>query len=286
MNYLLPLGLASIFLLSTFVQSAGAVEIIAHRGASHDAPENTLTSFRMGWQHQADVVELDIHLSKDGKIVAMHDATTKRTGGVDLKVAEQTLEELKRLDVGRWKDGGFAGETIPTLDEVLATIPADLNKRLFIEIKCGPEIIPELKASLERSGKPAQQCVIICGSYDTLRATKLALPQNEMIFVGKFTQDKATQEWKPSASELIGQMKEAGFHGVDFKDQDPLNTDFIQQIKAAGLKCYAWTVDSPIKARQLLAGGIDGITTNRALWLRQQIEIETPTADAPVVEKP
>jgi glycerophosphoryl diester phosphodiesterase len=274
MKRLLLPSLLSALLLTAFVPNIHAAEIVAHRGASHDFPENTLSSIKMGWEQQADVVEFDVYLTKDGQIVLMHDATTKRTGGVDLKVADQTLEELRLLDVGRWKDARFAGERIPTLDEVLATIPADPSKRLFIEIKCGPEIIPALKASLERSGKPASQCALIGGSYPTMRAIKQALPQYEMYWVERFKQDKETKVWSPTADELIRQAKEAGFQGLDLKDQDPLDAEFIRQVKAAGLKCYVWTVDSPEKARQLVANGIDGVTTNRALWLRQQLEIK------------
>lgn len=278
MKRLLSSGLLSALLLTPLALNAQAAEIIAHRGASHDFPENTLTSIKMGWEQQADVVELDIYLTKDGQIVLLHDATTKRTGGVDLKVADQTLEELRLLDFGRWKDARFAGEKIATLDEVLATIPADPNKRLFIEIKCGPEVIPALKASLERSGKPASQCAIIGGSYQTMRAVKQALPQYEMYWVERFKQDKETKVWSPTADELIRQAKEAGFDGLDLRDQEPLDAAFIRKVKDAGLKCYVWTVDAPDKARQLLADGIDGITTNRALWLRQQLELEASAA--------
>src|SRR5262245_27937128 len=78
------------------------VEVVAHRGASDEAPENTLAAFRLGFE-QADAVELDLHLSKDGHAIVIHDKTTKRTAGLDRPVAEQTLEELKALDAGGWK---------------------------------------------------------------------------------------------------------------------------------------------------------------------------------------
>src|SRR3954454_13113161 len=99
------------------------VEIIGHRGAASDAPENTLASFRLAWEQQADAIECDVRLSKDVHIVAIHDAETKRTAGVDVAVVDQTLAELRRLDVGRWKDERFAGEPIPTLAEILTTVP-------------------------------------------------------------------------------------------------------------------------------------------------------------------
>ena len=99
------------------------VEIVAHRGASYDAPENTVAAIKLAWEQKADAAEFDVFLSKDGKIVVMHDKDTKRIAGVDRKVVDQTLAELRKLDVGRWKDAKFAGEKMPTLDEMLATVP-------------------------------------------------------------------------------------------------------------------------------------------------------------------
>ena len=122
------------------------VEIVGHRGASYDAPENTLASIRLAWQQQADAVEFDVWQSKDGQIVLLHDKDTKRTAGVEGKVDERTYAELSRLDVGSWKSPEFAGEKIATLSEALKLTPA--GKRVFIEVKCGPEVVPELKRVL------------------------------------------------------------------------------------------------------------------------------------------
>src|SRR3954454_10841881 len=94
---------------------APPVEIIGHRGASFDAPENTVASFRLGYEQKADACELDVYLTKDGRIVVIHDKDTRRTAGVDRPVVQQTLDELKKLDAGKWKGDRFAGEKIPTL---------------------------------------------------------------------------------------------------------------------------------------------------------------------------
>ncbi len=94
--------------------SLAAAEIIAHRGASHDAPENTLAAMRLAWDQKADAVELDLWLSKDGRIVVLHDRDTKRVGGSAIPVAEQTWAEIGRVDVGAWKDPRFKDERIPT----------------------------------------------------------------------------------------------------------------------------------------------------------------------------
>src|SRR5262245_61979826 len=112
--------------------------IIAHRGASHDAPENTLAAFRLAWQQDADGIECDFYLTRDEAIACIHDETTKRTAGVDLTIADATLDQLRGLDVGSWKDKRWAGERIPLIEQVFQTIPK--GKRIYIEVKCGPEI--------------------------------------------------------------------------------------------------------------------------------------------------
>src|SRR5882757_379741 len=93
----------SVIIGSSFITtSTFATQIIGHRGASYDAPENTLSSFKLGYEHKADADELDIHLTKDGKVVVNHDYDTKRTGGVTNKIATQTLEELRKFEIGQW----------------------------------------------------------------------------------------------------------------------------------------------------------------------------------------
>jgi len=146
------------------------MEIIAHRGASHDAPENTLAAVRLAWQQEADAVEVDVQLSKDGKLVVIHDDNTKRSGGFARKVGAQTLDELRRLDVGRWKGKMWSGEKIPTLAAVLATVPD--CKRLFVEFKCGDEGIPEFSRAAKDMGKRSGSMVAICFSRETMRQLK------------------------------------------------------------------------------------------------------------------
>jgi glycerophosphoryl diester phosphodiesterase len=89
--------------------------IIAHRGESFDAPENTLAAINLAWERGAEAVEIDIQFSKDRELVVIHDTDTKRLAGIDKKVVDQTLEELKKLDVGVWKDIQFKGERVPTI---------------------------------------------------------------------------------------------------------------------------------------------------------------------------
>lgn len=245
-------------------------EIIAHRGASYDAPENSLAAFRLGYAQKADAVELDIHLTKDGRIIVLHDPNTKRITGVDKPVVEQTFAELRTQDAGKWKGAQFAGEKLPSLDEVIALVPAD--KKLVIEIKCGPEAIPALKETLAKSGRPDRQFLIIGFSQPTMKAVKKALPGIEMYWLSSFRKDAQTGAVVPSVDDLIRLAKDAGVEGVNLSYGGPIDAEFVRKIKGAGLKCYVWTVDDPAVARRLVEAGVDGITTNRPAWLREQIQ--------------
>lgn len=250
--------------------AAHAVEITAHRGASHDAPENTLAAVKLGWKQGADSVEFDVHQTADGKVVVIHDATTQRTTGVEGKVAAMTLEALRRLDAGAWKGEQWRGEKLPLLEEVLATIPA--GKRVFLEIKVGPEIVVEAARIFKASKRPAQEMAIISFNPDTCAAAKKALPECQVYFLSSFKQDKATGVFSPSVAELVKGARAAGLDGLDLNaNLEVLTPAAVRQIREAGLKFYTWTVDDPEVARSLVKLGVDGITTNRPEWLRAQL---------------
>lgn len=148
--------------------------IIAHRGASSDAPENTLAAFRLAWEQGADGVELDLRLSADRRLVVHHDADTRRTCGQRLRVAGTTSEKLATLDAGRWKAPRWTGERIPQLGGVLAEAP--LGSCVMIEIKAGPEIVPVLADEL--GSLPADRLRLVVMAFDlgTVGAFKRAMP--------------------------------------------------------------------------------------------------------------
>lgn len=247
-----------------------AVEIIGHRGASFDAPENTLSSFKLGYQQQADADELDIYLTRDGQIVVIHDGDTVRTAGVSNKVAAATFDELRRLDVGqwgKWQGKGFS-EKIPTLNEVLALIPD--GRRLFIEIKCGPEVLPELGRVLKHAGRKPEQTILIGFGYDTMKQAKAAFPHLQVMWL--VAAERKTKKYPP-VEKLIQQAKAAKLDGLDLESGFPIDSGFVQRVHSAGLKLYTWTVDDPEVARTEAIAGVDGITTNRPGWLREQLAI-------------
>ena len=255
---------------------AFAAEIIGHRGASHDAPENTLAAVNLAWRQQADAVEIDVHLSKDGRIVVIHDKSTKKLASKNRLVKSQTLAELKTLDVGRWKGKAWAGERIPTLAEVLATIPK--GKRLFIEVKCGLEVVAELKSVLKSTKTRPRRTAVVGFSLETMTAVKRTMPEIEVYLVAKQTRSKLTRRWKPSIAALIRKAKSAKLDGLDLNASKALNRTSVARIKQAGLKVYVWTVNSPKEAMRLKDAGVDGIATDRPGWLRAQLA-STPSAN-------
>ena len=149
----LALLAAFIFLQPAIAQRKGQPSVIAHRGASADAPENTLAAFRKGWE-LTDAVELDVHVTADGKLVVMHDDNTKRTTGVDYKIAATPAEKIRTLDAGKWKGTQFTGEHVPFLSEVLDAMPA--GKKLVIELKAGMPVVEPVKDAVLASGKMKQ----------------------------------------------------------------------------------------------------------------------------------
>ena len=247
------------------------VEIIAHRGASHIAPENTLAAVELGWRKGADAVEIDIRLTGDGRIVLSHDGTTERTApGTELVVGETSLERLRELDVGRWKGERWAGERMPTLGQVLRTVPE--GKRLFIEIKGGPEIVPELARVLNGSEKEPEQLVVIGFNERTVERAKEALPELEVYLLSGLSRNEETGRWEPSTEELIERAERIDADGLNLRAVPALDAGMVRAIKEHGLGVYAWTVNSPRVARRLTQAGIDGITTDRPGWLRERLE--------------
>ena len=249
--------------------AAAQMEIVAHRGASFDAPENTLSAFKLGWEQKADAVELDIMLSKDGRIVVIHDKDTKRLAGVDRSVVGQTLAELRSLDVGRWKGAKFTGEKLPLLSEVLATIPD--GKRLFIEVKCGAEVVPELVRELKVAGKKPEQTAIIGFSADAMAAVKQALPLLEVFWIVNIKPDPKSDKEPLTVEELITTAKRIKADGLDLSACDAIDKVFGDKVRSAGLKLAVWTVDDSVVARAMQAAGVQSLTTNRPGWMREQL---------------
>jgi len=242
-------------------------EIIGHRGSSHLAPENTLASFKLGWQ-ETTTCELDIHPTKDGRLLVIHDASAKRTTGTDLVVAEHTLSELQKLDAGSWKGPQWKGEKLPSLDEVIAAMPAD--NRLLIEIKAGPEVVSELERVIHASGKE-KQLALHSFSHPACVEARKAFPNIPVYLLIVSQQDRSSRVWWKAADDAILRTTAAGLNGINVDKNALTHADEVEKIHSAGLKVHVWTIDDVKEAKKLLDLGVDGLITNRPGWLKAQL---------------
>lgn len=226
------------------------LEFIAHRGESIDAPENTLAAFRLAWERSVPAIELDVHRTRDGVLVVCHDADTHRTTGVRRTIAESAAADLRDLT--------------PTLAEALATIPDGC--RCLIEVKVGPEAVPALVAEVRASGKSPQQLPVISFNADTLAEAKRHLPEHETYFLAG--------SWPAGVDALIRTARGIGADGLNLWHGGPIDAALVEAVKAAGLGMYVWTVDDVEVARRMASYGVDGITSNRAAFLRDALRLE------------
>lgn len=257
-----------LLLLLVSAMSAHAVEIIAHRGFSARAPENTLAAFNLGWENQTDACELDVYLTADGKTAVLHDKDTKRTSGVTLEVARSKQADLIALGAGAWKGKEWANEKIPTLEQALATLPVG-KQRFFIEVKCGAEIVPELKRILEPMKNRAAQVAIIAFNREAAAESKKALP---WVKVYRLASGKTKYKKPTDLTQLIADTKEDKLDGLDLSMNDfPWDTAMVKQIRDAGFGLYVWTVNKPADVQRFAKLGVDGITTDDPVMAREAL---------------
>ncbi len=246
----------SMLISSPFIHSQ--VSIIAHRGASYLAPENTIASAKLAWKHGADAVECDIWLSKDNKIIVSHDGNTKRTTGQDHKISETNSGVLRKLDAGSFKDPEYKGQKLPFLYELIKTVPA--GKEIVIEIKCGTEVLPFLKETVSRySGK--RKFTFICFDLPAITAARKVFPQYPCYWLCD----------KPALlEENFQKVKEAGLQGLSLNYR-LITSDIIDRAAEMNMEVYSWTVNDPHEAKRLMSLGVRGITTDRPEWLIEQL---------------
>lgn len=236
------------------------IKIIAHRGDSWFAPENTLTAVNSAWQKNADAVEVDVYLSADNRVVALHDNTTERTGDKTLHVNEATSKQLRQLDVGSWKGEKFKGEQIPFLEEIIDTIPSG-DKQLFIEIKGSNESLPSyIKEIIDESGK-TDQIVIIAFNFDIITKSKQLMPDIPAYWLlsAPRNQEGAAQ---PIKTENIATAKEHNLDGLNVNFRG-ISQELVDEIRKENMGIYVWTVNNISDIEQMAQLGVDGITTDR-----------------------
>jgi glycerophosphoryl diester phosphodiesterase len=245
--------------------------VVAHRGASADAPENTLSAVRAALVRDSDLIEVDVQRSKDGALVLMHDTTLSRTTNVrklfpnrgPWLVGQFTYAELSRLDAGSWKAPQFAGEKIPTLEQVVEVVQGS-RSGLLLELKAPalyPGLVREVTTALAQptgylhSAIAAGRLVVESFSREAIAACKNAEPSIPVGLLGT-----PIPRDLPALARWVDQVN-PGYRTAD--------AAYVASVHRAGLGCLIWTVDRPGAMRRALRAGVDGVITNRPDVLHQ-----------------
>jgi len=233
--------------------------IIAHRGDSRNAPENTMAAFRAAIECGADGVELDVQLASDDVPVVIHDYDLRRTGGVNKRVAETPSKELTATDVGSWFDSKFADETVPTLEQVL-TLYEQTNGPIFVELKCESGDFKPLVAAVARELKhyPALNRVIVKSfRLGAIAEIKFHLPEV-----------KTAALFEPSIMTILRRRKYIIPMAREFNaDGISLHTslasaNLVADATAISIPVTIWTADNARWVERCRARKIDNLITN------------------------
>ncbi|NIQ98567.1 MAG: glycerophosphodiester phosphodiesterase [Desulfuromonadales bacterium] len=232
----------------------------AHRGASAVAPENTLAAFAEAEAGGAEGIEIDVHLSRDGVPVVIHDETLKRTTDGVGWVSDFSVAELQRLDAGAWFASEFAGETIPTLEEILEWAGSRLRVNIEIKTADAALAVVELLRSFPRSD-------VLLSSFDSdllsfLRREEVSLPLG-------FLCDR--RSWTRVLKQAVASRAES-FH----PRRNLVNRPMIAACRREGLAVYPWTVDNPGDVRRFCRLGTDGLFTNDPRGVRKVLRRLVP----------
>ncbi|QHZ45108.1 glycerophosphodiester phosphodiesterase [Bacillus sp. NSP9.1] len=247
------------------------VDVIAHRGASGYAPENTVAAFDLAYKMKSDYIELDVQMSKDGELVVIHDTTVNRTTDIDseepVAVKDLTLAELRKLDAGSYFGPQFTGERIPTFEEVLDRYKGKIG--MLIELKepaLYPSIEEKIAAALKerRMDKPKHDQVIVQSfNFNSVRKMHELLPA---VPTGVLT-SKVTDLTNEKLKDFSGY--------ADYVNANLINVavdpTLVSRIHALGMNITPWTIRSRHEVPPLIKAGVDGIVTDYPDYVPKKI---------------
>jgi len=283
----------------------GAIDVIAHRGASAYAPENTLAAFALAADMKADWFELDCTLTKDGEVIVIHDSDIERTTGHLGRVKDLTLAQLKALDAGSWKDSTFAGEGLPTLAEALDLAKerqigvyveiknSDDDNQLMTEIihmtdghdRLRPRIKRQLLSMIRDSGSRnfelTQKAIelvrdrdmerqIVIQSFAPIVCAVALIEAPEIRTELLASKDEKKPHHWPLYLRWAELLEPAGFN----TNNDTLDEALLAQFHAQGMTTAVWTVDDEADMKRLAQWGVDAIITNTPDVCLQVLEAE------------
>lgn len=224
------------------------VSVAAHRGDSQNAPENTMAAFRLAVENQADVIELDVRQTRDGKYIIMHDDSLKRTTGLDRKVGEVNYEYIKKLEAGSYFSEEYRGEPIPTLEEVLEfAIENDIELNIELKPAYTDQNYEEGIIALLEQYDFVSSCVVASSDYDVLRKVKEINSDVKTVYIVHI------------AFGGVGELEYADAVSVRY---NYISANLVKNMHKQGKDIYAWTVNGEKMIKNLLLMDVDCIVTD------------------------
>ncbi|HZY04594.1 MAG TPA: glycerophosphodiester phosphodiesterase [Anaeromyxobacteraceae bacterium] len=248
-------------------RAEGRPLVLGHRGASADAPENTLAAFRLALDQGADGVELDVWRCASGEVVVFHDEDARRLVGSPLRVTRASFSELRALDVGAWKGEGFRGERIPRLEEALEVLgTAVANVELKSVRPPGDPRLALAVARILRHGRAAERALVSSFDWTLLAAFRLAAPEvaTGLLF-------EARSVWRRLAGPAAALLRPRALH----PERTLVTPERARRWAAAGWPLVVWTVDDPEEAARLCALGAAALVTNHPGRMRETVRRAT-----------
>ena len=238
--------------------------VIAHRGASAAAPENTIAAFERALTDGADAIQLDVHLSRDDHPVVIHDPTIERTTNGSGPVRGHTMRELKRLDAGAWRGAAFAGQRLQTLQEVLERFRG--RTKFWIELKGGSDLYPDVEERIV--GLLEVYDVIdeaLVQTFDPAALARLRAFSRELSLGAVLARGPldVERDVPPAASAVC-------------PSAEILGAPEREAIRRSGRQCHVWTVNEPALMDRLVDWSVDGIITDRPDLLRARLQARSP----------
>ena len=276
-NTLISVGAAAVLAGCVTVNEPAYDTLIAHRGESKDAPENTLPAYRTAVERGFGF-ECDIYLSKDGRLFTFHDSNLKRTTAgahTEACVAASWADTVSKVNVGgwgKWKGSKFDPTRPALLEEVLAL--ARPGRKIYVEVKGGDAAVawvPEIKRVFAKEPKATPETALfISFSAATCAELKRQMPEYKVYWLtgSRLRADGIADRSKwpvHAAQDIVSKLREINADGVDIHfDPSVVDEAYVKTVKDAGFEFHVWTVDDLEKARKAFAVGADTLTTNCA----------------------
>jgi glycerophosphoryl diester phosphodiesterase len=229
--------------------------LCAHRGASGHAPENTLAAIRLAMDMGAEMCELDVQQTADDHLVVMHDDTLDRTTNGKGNLWEMTLAELQQYDAGSWLDPRFAGEKMPTIEQVIALVRGKMALNIEVKMHGHERNVAQLMVDTIRRENFVDACVVTSFDRNVVDSIKALAPELKVGYIFG---------WREYAPEVFsGNVELLSTH------YSLVDSTFLAKAHATGKKVHTWTVNDYWLMRRLIELGGDGIITNYPDRLRE-----------------